>query len=78
MTQTYRRPYGKAELSLRKGAYMKVYSALHVILVIVGVFIAAIGILGLFGFGPGESIIALILLALIDLTLRLLQRPKPV
>jgi uncharacterized Tic20 family protein len=57
---------------------MKVYSVLHVVLVLIGVFIATIGVLGMFGFGPGESIITLILLALIDLTLRLWQRRKPV
>lgn len=57
---------------------MKVYSVLHSMLVIVGVFIAVIGVLGMFGFGPAESIIALILLAVIDFTLRLWQRRKPV
>jgi hypothetical protein len=62
---------------MNKGAIMKVYSVLHVVLVIIGGFIATIGVLGMFGFGPGESIIALILLALIDLTLRLGQRRKP-
>jgi len=49
---------------------MNIQPVVHILLICLGVFIAIIGTLGMFGFGPGESIIVLCVLALIDYGLR--------
>ena len=55
---------------------MEIQKAIHIFLLCIGTVVAIIGTLGMFGFGPGESIIVLILLALVDLILRLSQTSK--
>lgn len=55
---------------------MRIQKAAHISLVGVGVFVAIIGAFGMFGFGPAESIITLVILAFIDLVLKLVNTPK--
>lgn len=49
---------------------MNIPSIVHILLIGLGVAIAVMGTLGMFGFGPGESIIVLGVLALVDDGLR--------
>jgi hypothetical protein len=49
---------------------MKIQTAVHILLLCLGVFIAVIGIFGMFGFGTAESIIMLCILGIIDYILR--------
>jgi hypothetical protein len=55
---------------------MNIQPVAHILLVCFGVFIAIIGTLGMLGFGPGESIIVLCVLALIDDGLRRVYTSK--
>lgn len=49
---------------------MNIPAIVHILLIGLGVAIAVMGTLGMFGFGPGESIIVLGVLALVDAGLR--------
>lgn len=45
---------------------MTIQTLLHYLLVGLGIVVALLGVLGMLGFGPGESIIVLALLGLLD------------
>lgn len=53
---------------------MTIQTLLHYLLVGFGVVVALLGLLGMLGFGPGESIIVLALLGLLDAGLRSTSR----